>query len=249
MRNWPNRYPTRRGTSRDPDLPPRRYRVRASLDGFQTVEAEAVVAPGGVANVTLDLPIAAVAEHVDVIAKSPVSDAGTLATTDTVAASETQMLAPGEGFQAALRLLSGVIQVPSGESIDGGRPNQAGVQLGSATLLDSATNLARVSLPADGIDSVSVLSNPYEVEFGRFSSGLVLIQTRRAGDKWRVNFNNLEPALRLKRFTLLQVTGIAAWKPSFELGGPLIKNRVFLEQTGQYPTIKPPTSPVGPKPS
>jgi Carboxypeptidase regulatory-like domain/TonB dependent receptor-like, beta-barrel len=217
-----------------PHLPPARYRVRASLDGFQTVEGEAVVAPGGVANVTLDLPIAAVAEHVDVVAKSPVSDAGTLATTDTVGARETQLLAPGEGFQAALRLLSGVIQVPGGESIDGGRPNQAGVQLGSATLLDSATNLARVSLPADGIDSVSVLPNPYEVEFGRFSSGLVLIQTRRAGDKWRVNFNNLEPVLRLRRFTLLQVTGIAAWKPSFELGGPLIKNRVFLEQTGQY---------------
>ena len=48
-----------------PDLPPARYRVRASLDGFQTVEGEAVVAPGGVANVTLDLPIAAVAEHVE----------------------------------------------------------------------------------------------------------------------------------------------------------------------------------------
>jgi hypothetical protein len=217
-----------------PDLAAGRYRVRASLDGFQTVEGEAVVAPGGTAKVTLDLPIAAVAEHVDVVATSPVSEAGTLATTDTVGARETQLLAPGEGFQGALRLLSGVIQVPGGDSIDGGRPNQAGVQLGSATLLDSATNLARLSLPADGIDSVSILPNPYEVEFGRFSSGLVLIQTRRAGDRWRVNFNNLEPALRLKRFTLLQVTGIAAWKPSFELGGPLIKSRVFLEQTGQY---------------
>ena len=234
MRSWPEQVSNEEGYFAIPDLPPARYRVRASLDGFQTVEGEAVVAPGGVAHVTLDLPIAAVAEHVDVVAKSPVSDAGTLATTDTVAASEAQMLAPGDGYQAALRLLSGVIQVPGGDSIDGGRPNQAGVQLGSATLLDSATNLARVSLPADGIDSVSVLPNPYEVEFGRFSSGLVLIQTRRAGDKWRVNVNNLEPALRLKRFTLLQVTGITAWKPSFELGGPLVKNRVFLEQTGQY---------------
>ena len=92
--------------------------------------------------------IAAVAEHVDVVAKSPVSDAGTLATTDTVAASgKLKCWRQAKDSRRALRLLSGVIQVPGGESIDGGRPNQAGVQLGSATLLDSATNLARVSLP------------------------------------------------------------------------------------------------------
>src|SRR4029434_6816269 len=63
---------------------------------------------------------------------------------------------------------------------------------------------------------------------------LGLVETGRACDKGRVNSTNREPVLRLRRFTLLQVTGIAAWKPSFELGGPLIKNRVFLEQTGQY---------------
>jgi hypothetical protein len=127
-----------------------------------------------------------------------------------------------------------VYEVASGQSIDGGRPNQAAVQLGAATLADPATNLVRLTLPANAIDSVSVLPNPYEVEFGRFSSGLVLLETRRAQDRWKVHVDDLEPALRLKRFTLLQVTGIAGWKPTFELGGPLIKGRLFLEQTAQY---------------
>ena len=99
-----------------------------------------------------------------------------------------------------------------------GRPFQAGMQLGSATLIDPATNLARFSLPAIGIDTVSVLPNPYEVEFGAvFGSGLVVIQTRRATDKWRFGVSNLEPALRLKRFTLLNVTGVTLWQP--DLGG------------------------------
>ena len=50
------------------------------------------------------------------------------------------------------------------------------------SFVDPATGLSQVRLPDDAIDSVTVLPNPYAVEFGRFSSGLVLIQTRRAGD-------------------------------------------------------------------
>ncbi|HKE83015.1 MAG TPA: TonB-dependent receptor [Vicinamibacterales bacterium] len=216
------------------NLPVARYRVLASLDGFQSVESEAVVSPGAVANLTLDLPIAAVSEHVDVKATAPVFEAETLASSEQVAASETQVLAPGQGVPAALRLMTGVIEVPGGDSIDGGRPFQSGTQLGAATLIDPATNLARVPLPDNGIDTVSVLPNPYEVEFGRFSSGLVVIQTKRAADHWKIDVGNLEPALRLKRFTLLNVTGVTVWQPDVEIGGPLVKGRVFLQQTAQY---------------
>ena len=54
------------------------------------------------------------------------------------------------------------------------------MQLGPGSFVDPATGLSQVRLPDDAIDSVTVLPNPYAVEFGRFSSGLVLIQTRRA---------------------------------------------------------------------
>jgi hypothetical protein len=217
-----------------PDLPPAHYRIRASLDGFQTTDGEAVVAAGGTAHIALDLPIAAVSESVEVVAKAPVSDVGTLATTEAVGLREAKLMVPGEGVQAALRLMSSVILTPGGQSIDGGRPYQAGLQLGAASLIDPATNTARVSLPADGIDSVAVLPNPYEVEFGRFSSGLVVVQPKRAGDQWKFGVDTLEPGLRLKRHTLLNVTGISAWKPSVEVGGPLVKNRLFLQQSAQY---------------
>ena len=101
-------------------------------------------------------------------------------------------------------------------------------------MLDPATNLTPVSFPASGIESVSVLPNPYEAEFGRFSSGLILIQTKRAGDHWTFRLNDLEPAFRLKRYTVLDIQGIAGLKPNVEFGGPLKKGRVFLEQTAQY---------------
>ena len=216
-----------------PGLPPGRYTLSAALDGFQAVEISATVAAGATVTLTLDLPIA-LAEHVDVVARTVVSTSDSLATTETVDNKETQLLAPGEGIQTAVRLTPGVIELSGGNSIDGARPNQTSQQIGAATLVDPATNLSRVTLPADGIDSVSVMSNPYEVEFGRFSSGLVMIQTRRAGDDWKVRVNNLEPNLRVKRYTVFDVNGVVAWKPSVEFGGPIVKDRVFMEQTAQY---------------
>ena len=216
-----------------PDLPPGRYTLSAALDGFQAVEMSVTVAAGATISLTLDLPFA-VTEQVDVVARTVVSTSDSLATTETVDSKEAQLLAPGEGIQTAVRLTPGVIELSGGNSIDGARPNQASQQIGAATLVDPATNLSRVTLPADGIDSVSVMSNPYEVEFGRFSSGLVMIQTRRAGDDWKVHVNNLEPNLRVKRYTVFDVDGVVAWKPSVEFGGPIVKDRVFMEQTAQY---------------
>src|SRR5690349_24491064 len=64
------------------DLAPGRYRVLASLDGFQSVEGEAVVTAGGTATIALDLPIAAVSEHVEVKAAAPIFEAETLASSE-----------------------------------------------------------------------------------------------------------------------------------------------------------------------
>jgi hypothetical protein len=91
-----------------------------------------------------------------------------------------------------------------------------------------------VALPDDAIDSVTVLPNPYAVEYGRFSSGLVVIQTRRAGDRWKTRLNNLDPTFRTERGNPLDVIGIASFGPRLETGGPIIANRLFLEQTAQY---------------
>jgi hypothetical protein len=208
--------------------------VLAALDGFQPIEQEAVIEPGGRVSITLDLSISSVSEHVDVVAKAPVFEAPTVATSEAVSGTEAQLLVPGQGVQSALRLTTGVIQLPGGNSIDGGRPYQAGMQVGTGTLIDPATNLSRLQLPSGVVESVTVLPNPYEVEFGRFSSGLVVVQTKRAADRWKTSVDNLEPALRLKRFTVWDVTGITVWQPTVEIGGPIAAGRVFLEQAAQY---------------
>jgi hypothetical protein len=216
-------------------LPEGTYRVTATLAGFETTSAPALVTPGSITVVSLDLPIASISQIVEVVGSSHVvSSEGTLSKSDAIGGRELDQYAPGGGFQAALRLLASVIEVPGGLSIKGGRPSQASVQLGPGTLVDPSTGLTQVSLPDDAIDSVAVLPNPYAVEYGRFSSGLVVIQTRRAGDQWKTRLNNLDPAFRTRRGTMFDIKGIGAFGPRFETGGPIVKDRLFIEQTAQF---------------
>jgi hypothetical protein len=227
-------------------LPEGRYRVAASLAGFETTAVAVVVSAERAADVAVDLPIAAISQTVDVVGSaSIVSTEGTLAVSDSIASKELDQYAPGGGFQAALRLLASIIEVPNGVSIKGGRPSQAAVQIGAGTLADPSTGLTQVTLPDDAIDSVAVLPNPYAVEYGRFSSGLVVIQTRRAGDAWKTRVNSLDPSFRTRRGEMFGITGIGSFSPRIETGGPIIKDRLFVEQTAQlrYATTDVPSRP------
>jgi hypothetical protein len=210
--------------------------VTASLEGFVTTTDATIVTASKPAAVALDLPIAGMAESVEVIAPTTIVPAvGTLSGGQSVKSAEIEQLTAGGGFEAALRLLASVIEVPTGVSIKGGRPSQASVQLGPSTLVDASTGLTHVSLPDDAIDSVEVMPNPYSVEFGRFSSGLVVIQTRRASDAWRTRLNNLDPGFRTKRRgNPFHITGLAVFAPRLETGGPIIRDKLFIEQTAQF---------------
>ena len=67
---------------------------------------------------------------------------------------------------------------------------------------------------------------------GRFSSGLVTIQTTRASDQWRFQLNRLTPIIRNNRGRFFDFR-IDEFRPRYVIGGPLVPGRLFLEQTGQ----------------
>jgi hypothetical protein len=218
------------------DVAPGTYTVAGSLDGFVAANATIAVTAGAPAEVALDLAIATLTATIDVVAPATiVTSADTLGVSDHVDSAEAERLSPGGGLQGALRLLASVIEVPGGVAIKGARASQAGMQIGASTLAEPGTGLVHFALPDDAIDSVAVLPNPYAVEYGRFSSGLVVIQTRRAGDQWKVRLNNLDPTFRTRRHReLYTIKGIASFGPRLEIGGPLVKDRLFVEQTAQY---------------
>jgi len=214
-------------------VPAGEYRLVASLDGFQTTEVSVTATPGATTTTVVDLPIAFAVERVDVVAQSTAVE--TIGKAEAISGDTVDQYGGVAGLQAALRLLAGVLAVPGGASIKGGRPAQAGTQVGSSTLVDPATGFVRFTFPADAIDSVAVLPNPYAVEFGRFSSGLIVIRTRKpATDKWNTRVGDLDPSMHTKRHEPFHITGLESFSPWVETGGPLIDGRLFLEQSVQY---------------
>jgi len=216
-------------------IAPGRYKITVSLVSFVTTAAVLDVVAGRSSDVVIDLPIEGISQSVEVTAKSPViSNAGTVAQTETISGKEIDTFASSGGLQATMRLLASVIEAPNGVSIRGGRPSQAGLQLGVTTMVDPSTGLSRVTLPDDAIESVSVLPNPYAVEFGRFSSGIVIIQTRRAGDSWRLRINDFDPTFRTHRGSPVEIIGLGRWAPRLDFGGPIVKDRLFVQQAAQF---------------
>ena len=145
--------------------------MAASLEGFDVVSKSVTVSWNETSRVPLDLPLA-MAQRVDVVGTttSVVPATGTLAAGEAITSRQLEDFGIIGGLHAALRLLVGVIEVPGGVAIKGGRPSQASVQLGPGMFVDPATGLSQARLPDDAIDSVTVLPNPYAVEYGRFSS-------------------------------------------------------------------------------
>jgi hypothetical protein len=224
------------GAFRTDALPPGKYQINVTLTDFDPASSTVEVSSGKATDVAIDLPITKVSQTVTVVGSAAaVVKEGTLASSDAIGGTDLDQYTSGGGFQSALRLLASIIEVPGGVSIKGGRPSQASVQLGPSTLVNPTTGLPQVELPDDAIDSVAVLANPYAVEYGRFSSGLVVIQTRRAGDEWRLRVNNFDPTFRTKRGgSPVDVKGIGVFAPRVEAGGPILKDRLFVEQTAQY---------------
>jgi hypothetical protein len=221
------------GLVRFMNVPGGEYRLVASLDGFQATGAAAAVAAGALTTAAIDLPIAVAPVSVEVVAK-PVA-VETIGKADGISGDTVDEYGGVGGLPAALRLLAGVIAAPGGASIKGGRPAQASTQVGSSMLVDPSTGFVRFMFPADAIDSVAVLPNPYAVEYGRFSSGIVVIQTRKpATDRWNTRVGDLDPSMHTKRHEPFNVTGLESVSPWAETGGPVVENRLFVEQSVQY---------------
>ena len=225
------------GHARFSNLAAGTYEVRASLSGFE--DGTKVVQLSGTedAVVELELPLSGIVERVDVIgnAETATPSIGETLSTRGVLQSRVieQLPIQDHSVLSALKLLAGVIQGPGGLSIKGGRNNQSGLQIGMASLTDASTGTPLFRLPADAVDSVEVLPNPYAVEFGRFSSGLTLINTKSGGDHWRADVNAPDVSIRVSRTQQWKPTGIDAFAPRFAVGGPLVKQRLYLAQSAQ----------------
>jgi hypothetical protein len=214
------------------------YRVKTTIEGFHPAEQPVQLAEGASRTVDIDLRLIEIEQTVDVTptADTPMNLAKPLAPAESIDGRTMSASAMSSGSVAAeLRWLPGVSPYGREWAIKGGRPNQIGLLVEGAQVVDPAAGTSPVQLPGDAVNSIQVLANPYAVEFGRFSTGVMVVSTRSGQNKWSATVNNFLPGFILKRGGgPFQIIGIESFDPRLAIGGPLIKNKLFLAESAQF---------------
>jgi carboxypeptidase family protein len=151
---------------------PATYQIEVKAPGLVGSQVATVVS-GNSLDVPVQLKIEAVKESVTVTAKEPALSKES--TDETVISRSTVTNAPNkyDRFDAVLPLIPGVVRGPDGLiNMKGARSSQGGSLVNSASATDPATGNPAMNLPIDVVESVKVIANPYDPEYGRFSGAV-----------------------------------------------------------------------------
>jgi hypothetical protein len=190
------------------------YSFTAVIPGPYQIEAKApsligshaiTLAPGGALDVPVDLKVQAVKQSVAVTANEPALSKES--SDETVASRSTVINAPNkyDRFDALLPLIPGIVRGPDGLSnMKGARSSQGGSLVNSASVSDPATGNPAMNLPIDVVESVKVIANPYDPEYGRFTGAVSSVDTTTGNfNAFHLSVQNLLPRLRKRLFLLL----------------------------------------------
>ena len=213
------------------------YHLTASIEGFHKGEQPVQLAEGETRTADIDLRLLEIEQTVNVTPSSDMSMnlAKPLSPVESISGRELTESAMSSGNVAAeLRWLPGVSAYGREWAIKGGRPNQIGLQVDGAQVLDPAAGISPVQLPGDAVSSIEVMANPYAVEFGDFSSGVMVVSTRSGGSKWIATVNNFLPGFILKRGSNpFHIIALGSFAPHVAVGGPIIPGKLFVAESAQ----------------
>jgi hypothetical protein len=217
-----------------PDLKPGRYSVTAVKDGFDPVEKndfELSASMPGKLEFTI-VPSAARKVSVEVSdtispmeeGSSPPSSLSTLEAKDTPTRPAT--------VTDALPMLPGITRSPGGGlQLSGSGEHRSALIVNSADVTDPATGQFGLTVPIDSVESLNFYQTSFLAEYGRFTAGLVSVETRRGGDKWKWELNDPFPEFNIKSWHL---RGLKTATPRLNFEGPLIKNKLYFSEGFEY---------------
>jgi hypothetical protein len=214
------------------------YKLTTNIEGFQKGEQPVQLTEGVTRTVDMDIKLLQIEQAVNVTPASdtPMNLAKPLSPVESVTGREITESAMSSGSVAAeLRWLPSVSAYGREWAIKGGRPNQISLQIEGAQVLDPAAGISPVQLPGDAVSSIQVMANPYAVEFGNFSTGIIVVSTRSGANKWSATVNDFFPAFILKRGSNnpFAIVALSSESPRVAVGGPVIANRLFVAESFQ----------------
>jgi hypothetical protein len=220
-------------------LTPGIYQVEAAapgLNGSSTI----TVSAGAVADASIELRVALLRESVTVTASAE-SPSSAESSEQTTIGKSAIINAPNKSdrVDALLPLIPGVVRGPDGLiNMKGARSSQGGALINSANVTDPVTGNAAMTLPIDVVQSVKVVSNPYDPEYGRLTGAVSSVETATGNfDGFHASVQNLFVRPRKRGGDFI---GIESWTPRITLTGPVIKDKVAVTQSFEYRFVRTP---------
>jgi hypothetical protein len=221
--------------------PPNTYEIDVTAPGLRGSNSANLVS-GAALDVPVELKVEAVKQSVTVAesAEPPVS---TESSQQSVISKSTIFNAPNrqDRVDALLPLIPGVVRGPDGLiNMKGARASQSGSLVNSANTTDPVTGNAAMSLPLDVVDSVTVIANPYDPEYGRLTGAVSSVDTITGNyDKFHLTVQNVFVRPRKRNNDFI---GIESATPRITLTGPLVKDKIAFTQSFEYRFVRTPVS-------
>jgi hypothetical protein len=234
-----------------PYLTPGSYTVRAELQGFRPTEQRNIeLRLGQRLELAIVLRVGDVKEEVDVLGAAAVVDttsttAGTTLRSDVLNRvpigrrfTDALYIAPGVtsggGTGAANASIAGGSGLENNFIIDGVNISDAGY--GAAGSYSTTFKTLGNAITFDFVQEIQVKTAGFEAEFGQSTGGSVNVITKSGTNRFRgsvfayVRPDALEsPWTQLKSLNgTVNTTGTSVKEAGFALGGPIVKNRLFL---------------------
>jgi len=216
------------------------YTLEGTLDGFQSYKAVVKLEVEGSLVQDFAMKLSAVTQSVEVSAEAEAMSTQNANSTATITAKQsTDVPLAEQKFKEALPLVPGVVRASNGTlNMKGTAESQGMLLVDSAETVDPVTGSFSIPVPLGAIDTLSVSKTPYGAEFGGFSGGLAVIQTRPPSDTWKYDVEDFFPTFRGKNDHLV---GVQYFKPRVLISGPLIKKKLNFTEAFDYNFDRKPT--------
>ena len=214
-------------------VPAAPYSITAAKPEFQTVEIHDLHGP-----VSLDVTMVPALAHTDSIdvaaTATPLDQTPPSSTVEAPVAREL----PGRPSTVsdALPLLPGVVRTPGGGlALSAAGQHRSALIVNSADVTDPATGQFGLTVPIDSVETLNFYQTPFLAEYGKFTAGLVSVETRRGGEKWKWDLNDPFPDFRIRSWKL---RGLRDATPRLNLEGPLIAGKLYFSEGFEYQVRK-----------
>jgi hypothetical protein len=216
---------------------PGRLTISAYREGFDTaVVQDFVCKPGG--SVQLVLKPAATKQTIDV--QDTISPADITSPASAVVERDVAKVLPSRPATVddALPLIPGIVREPSGKlQLSGSGEHRSTMMVNSADVTDPATGGFGLTVPIDSVETINFYQTSFLAEYGRYSAGLVSVETRRGTEGWNWELNDPLPEFYIRSWHL---QGLRTATPRLNFEGPLLAGKLYFSEGFEYVVRKTP---------